>query len=94
MNVDLFSGDNLNMVRLSSLFALPGSYADIPQRAQMNVTRVASALDGTVHNIRYIFECPDVDPPAPIYFYRKPAITQANHRVLLMSPVCRVLHRV
>lgn len=31
---------------------------------------MASGLDGTSHNVRFVFECPEVEPPAPIYFYR------------------------
>lgn len=40
------------------------------KNAQVNVTRVATGLDGTSHNVRFMYECPEVDPPAPIYFYR------------------------
>ncbi|GAA5913228.1 hypothetical protein JCM5296_006859 [Sporobolomyces johnsonii] len=36
----------------------------------VNVTRVASGLDGTTGNGSYSFVCPEVDPPAPIYFYQ------------------------
>ncbi|GAA5872765.1 hypothetical protein JCM3774_005054 [Rhodotorula dairenensis] len=35
-----------------------------------NITRVASGLDGTFHHVRFVYECPEVDPPAPIYFYQ------------------------
>jgi len=38
---------------------------------QVNVTRVASGLDGTAGETKHSFPCPDVEPPAPIYFYRK-----------------------
>ncbi|GAA5970354.1 hypothetical protein JCM11641_001676 [Rhodosporidiobolus odoratus] len=36
----------------------------------VNVTRVASGLDGTTGEGKYEFECPEVEPPAPIYFYQ------------------------
>ncbi|GAA5988404.1 hypothetical protein JCM10908_003550 [Rhodotorula pacifica] len=36
----------------------------------VNVTRVASGLDGISHNVRFVYECPAVEPPAPIYFYQ------------------------
>ncbi|TKA51433.1 hypothetical protein B0A53_05346 [Rhodotorula sp. CCFEE 5036] len=36
----------------------------------VNVTRVATGLDGTSHNVRFMYECPEVDPPGPIYFYQ------------------------
>ncbi|GAA5828522.1 hypothetical protein JCM11251_000831 [Rhodosporidiobolus azoricus] len=37
----------------------------------VNVTRVASGVDGTDEGERsYTFECPEVDPPGPIYFYQ------------------------
>jgi hypothetical protein len=35
-----------------------------------NVTRVASGLDGTASKTKYTYRCPEVDPPAPIYFYQ------------------------
>ncbi|GAA5898047.1 uncharacterized protein JCM6883_000906 [Sporobolomyces salmoneus] len=36
-----------------------------------NLTRVAVGLDGTdTSNVKYSFHCPEVDPPAPIYFYQ------------------------
>ncbi|BGP20867.1 putative glycosidase CRH2 [Rhodosporidiobolus nylandii] len=36
----------------------------------INVTRVASGLDATTGEGEYNFTCPEVDPPAPIYFYQ------------------------
>ncbi|BGP35940.1 putative glycosidase CRH2 [Rhodotorula toruloides] len=36
----------------------------------INITRVASGLDGTKGDGRHSFTCPQVDPPAPIYFYQ------------------------
>ncbi|GAA5909604.1 hypothetical protein JCM6882_003471 [Rhodosporidiobolus microsporus] len=36
----------------------------------VNVTRVASGIDGTKGDKSFEFECPEVDPPAPIYFYQ------------------------
>lgn len=37
----------------------------------INVTRVAMGLDGTnASRTNYSFPCPEVDPPAPIYFYQ------------------------
>ncbi|GAA5831011.1 hypothetical protein JCM3766R1_006205 [Sporobolomyces carnicolor] len=36
-----------------------------------NMTRVAAGLDGTnAAKTKYSFRCPEVDPPAPIYFYQ------------------------
>ncbi|GAA5851914.1 hypothetical protein JCM8547_000098 [Rhodosporidiobolus lusitaniae] len=55
VNVDLVSGSNVGMV---------------------NVTRVATDLDATLGGgaegatAVYNFTCPEVDPPAPIYFYQ------------------------
>ncbi|BGP28118.1 glycoside Hydrolase Family 16 protein, CBM8 containing [Rhodotorula toruloides] len=36
----------------------------------INLTRVASGIDGTKGDGRHSFTCPQVDPPAPIYFYQ------------------------
>ncbi|GAA5978565.1 hypothetical protein JCM5350_003143 [Sporobolomyces pararoseus] len=36
-----------------------------------NITRVASGLDGTDSSVtKYSYRCPEVEPPAPIYFYQ------------------------
>ncbi|GAA5844103.1 hypothetical protein JCM5353_001089 [Sporobolomyces roseus] len=36
----------------------------------VNVTRVAVGIDGTSGETKHSFRCPEVEPPAPIYFYQ------------------------
>ena len=71
LDIELMSGDNFNMVYLTSNYCFFFLFLSVPLKAKIifSTLAVAQGLDGTKPN-QISFPCPNVTPNSAIYFYQ------------------------